>query len=132
MEPEQIHIDIINGKVCPYCRKNSIFIDSKEIYNGKSYGMIYICRPCDAYVGVHKGTTKALGRLANKQLRQLKKEAHFYFDQIWMKKRVARKQAYKMLARYLGITKKYCHIGMFKPDTCRQVIEFSKNYLNNH
>ena len=31
--------------------------------------MIYICKPCDAYVGVHKGTDKALGRLANKELR---------------------------------------------------------------
>ena len=66
------------GLICPYCGNNSEYIDSSFIY-GKSYGMIYLCRPCEAYVGVHKGTDKALGRLANKELRESKKEAHFYF-----------------------------------------------------
>ena len=43
---------ILSGKICPYCGKESELIDSTEIYNGKSYGKMYICRPCDAYVGV--------------------------------------------------------------------------------
>ncbi|MBL0255764.1 MAG: hypothetical protein IPQ27_12795, partial [Chitinophagaceae bacterium] len=46
------------GLVCPYCGNKTEYIDSSFIY-GKSYGMIYICKPYDAYVGVHKGTDTA-------------------------------------------------------------------------
>lgn len=73
--------EILTGKICPYCGKPTEYVDSSVIY-GRSYGMIYLCRDCKAYVGVHKGTDQALGRLANAELREAKKEAHFYFDQI--------------------------------------------------
>lgn len=69
--------EIFTGKICPYCGKPTEFVDSSVIY-GRSYGMIYLCRDCRAYVGVHKGTNQALGRLANAELRDAKKEAHFY------------------------------------------------------
>ena len=67
--------EIIAGKICPYCGKPTEYVDSSIIY-GRSYGMIYLCRDCRAYVGVHKGTDQALGRLANAELREAKKEAH--------------------------------------------------------
>lgn len=54
--------EILTGKVCPYCGRPTEFVDSSVIY-GRSYGMIYLCRDCRAYVGVHKGTDQALGRL---------------------------------------------------------------------
>ena len=66
---------ILAGKICPYCGKETELIDSAEVYQGVSYGWMYICRPCDAYVGCYKGTTKALGRLANAELRKYKHEA---------------------------------------------------------
>jgi len=74
--------EIITGKKCPYCKKSTEYVDSDVVYR-KSYGMIYLCRACNAYVGVHKGTDKAKGRLANKELRFHKKEAHRYFDNLW-------------------------------------------------
>ena len=37
---------------------------------GVDYGMIYYCPQCGAYVGVHKGTDRAKGRLANAELRR--------------------------------------------------------------
>lgn len=49
--------EIITGKVCPYCGKPTEYVDSSVIY-GRSYGMIYLCRDCRAYVGVHKVQTK--------------------------------------------------------------------------
>lgn len=55
----------LTGHICPYCGCFAEFVDSSCVYNGKSYGMIYLCRPCVAWVGVHKGTDNALGRLAN-------------------------------------------------------------------
>ncbi|MBO7256277.1 MAG: hypothetical protein J6V04_03005 [Bacteroidales bacterium] len=45
---------ILTGKICPYCGKDSELIDSSEIY-GTSYGPMYICRDCDAYVGCYTG-----------------------------------------------------------------------------
>lgn len=73
---------IMAGKICPYCGQPTEYVDSAAVYHGISYGMIYLCRKCDAYVGVHRGTDKALGRLANRSLREWKKRAHYYFDPI--------------------------------------------------
>src|ERR1044072_1392050 len=74
-----------DGKTCPYCNRPTQYVDSKRVYT-KSYGMIYLCEPCGAWVGVHRGTNVALGRLANRELRKWKKDAHKYFDPLWQKK----------------------------------------------
>ncbi|HMH34965.1 MAG TPA: zinc-finger-containing protein, partial [Puia sp.] len=47
-----------------------------------SYGMIYLCRPCQAWVGVRKGTNIAPGRLANQELRLWKINAHESLDHL--------------------------------------------------
>ncbi|MPN54908.1 hypothetical protein SDC9_202586 [bioreactor metagenome] len=62
-------------KLCDYCGKPAIYTDSSRVY-GKSYGMIYYCPDCHAWVGVHRGTDKPLGRLADAELRDWKKKAH--------------------------------------------------------
>ena len=49
---------ILSGKICPYCGNRTEYVDSSVIY-GRSYGMIYLCWDCMAYVGVHKGTDRA-------------------------------------------------------------------------
>ena len=36
------------GKQCPYCLKEPEYINSTEVY-GKDYGMMYICKPCQAW-----------------------------------------------------------------------------------
>lgn len=119
---------ILKGKICPYCKDKSQYVDSIQIY-GKSYGMIYFCKRCDAWCGVDKNNpTKSLGRLANHELRELKKKAHATFDPLWQNLLVSRTNAYRELSEYLGIEKKYTHIGMFSSKTCLRVIEFSKNY----
>lgn len=121
---------ILAGKICPYCGSPTEFVDSTEIY-GKSYGMMYLCRECEAHVGVHKGTDKALGRLATKELRKKKHEAHEYFDQIWKLGFMSRNEAYDWLSGVLGIPPEYTHIGMFSELTCQSVINFSKQFLND-
>lgn len=65
---------------CPYCTGPVGFTTSKLFY-GNDYGInIYVCYPCDAYVGTHgKGKTPK-GTLANKQLRSLRMIAHSIFD----------------------------------------------------
>lgn len=124
-----IYDQIITGKVCPYCNKGTVYVDSGEIY-GKSYGMIYLCRPCRAYCGVHKGTDKSLGRIANTELRELKKQAHASFDRMWNNKGMGRNQAYKWLSKRMNLPPHLTHIGMFDCDQCKIVIEISNNELN--
>ncbi len=85
--------------------------------------MIYLCKGCDAYVGVHKGTSKPLGILANAELRSWKKRAHFYFDQIWKSKIMTRSQAYKWLSEQLCKDSKETHIGMFDVPDCKKVVD---------
>ena len=122
-------------KTCPYCNKKIVYVDSTEIY-GKSYGMVYMCRPCNAYVGVHKGTHYPLGSLANLELREKRKEAHYYFDQLWRipgldgsKKAKKRLTAYKWLAKQLYIAREKCHIGFFDISLCNKTIQVSKDRL---
>jgi len=114
---------------CFYCGGNTEYIDSSVIY-GKSYGMIYICKPCDAYVGVHQGTDNAKGRLANSELRFWKKEAHAYFGPIWQAKldqgqpkHVVRNKVYDWLSEKMNIDRFLTHIGFFDVGQCKEAIE---------
>ncbi len=115
---------------CPYCSESAVFTSSTEVYNGRDYGMIYLCRPCEAWVGVHRGTTIPLGRLADAELRRWKRAVHKVFDPIWHKavargarKTTARNTSYKWLAFALNIPREECHIGMFDVETCKRAIE---------
>ncbi len=128
--------EIFTGKICPYCQSEAVYVDSSEVY-GTSYGMIYLCRPCRAWVGVHKGTDRALGRLANAELRKWKREAHKWFDPLWRAKekkgftrRQARNDAYDWLCYELGILREHTHIGMFDVDQCRKVVEICKKFYS--
>jgi hypothetical protein len=124
---------------CPYCKSNAVLASSVEVY-GLDYGYIYKCSNypiCDAYVGTHKGTTKPLGRLANKELRELKKKAHLYFDYMWksrnskLKVKNSRKKAYKWLSEQLGISVNDTHIGYFDKETTMKVIDICSKYYKN-
>ena len=120
---------VLCGLSCPYCGRPTMLVDDAEIY-GRSYGTkSYMCKPCRAWVGCHKGTTKALGRIANKELRQLKHQAHGSFDPIWQKGHVSRSEAYEILSIALGLPIWQTHIGMFDETMCRRVIEVSNIIL---
>lgn len=116
---------------CDYCGRKAEFVDSKVIY-GRSYGMIYLCRNCMAYVGVRKGTRKPLGRLANAELRSWKKAAHAAFDPLWKYGRFKRHRdaAYRWLAEQMNLPLKQTHIGLFDIDQCRKVIEIVRRSAN--
>ncbi len=115
--------------LCSYDYTPAELIDSKEIY-GQSYGMIWLCRKCGAYVGTHKTDNSPLGTLANHELRRWRSLAHTVFDPLWQDKlerdgigkRQARLWAYQWLANELGISTDDCHIGMFDIDMCKRVV----------
>lgn len=127
--------------ICPYCNKKSRLVDSKVVY-GTSYGMMWMCSPCKAYVGCHRGTINPLGRLADAQLRTWKSRAHVAFDPVWetnIQAEIAkqggrvphglkghmRTQAYKQLAHAMNIDRELCHIGMFDVEQCKEVVRIA-------
>lgn len=114
--------------ICPYCSKPAEYVDSDVIY-GQSYGMIYLCRPCNAYVGVHEGTNRPLGTLADEKTRWWRKKAHRHFDHIWKGKSMNRKAAYSWLAEKLGINVNDCHIAMFDAVMCERVVGLSQEWF---
>lgn len=127
---------IITGKICPYCGGKSELVSSLEVYK-RYHGMLYMCKPCGAYVGANKRTGAPLGRLANEELREAKQLAHLFFDQIWERlidrgssKTQSRGKAYKWLSMKLGLPQEHTHIGMFDIDYCDKVIRLCKPYYD--
>lgn len=122
---------ILKAYICPYCGKPTEYVSSTEVYGGRDFGMVYRCKPCKAWVGVHNKTSKrALGRLANKELRDWKIRAHDAFDQLWKRKMKkdkvskskARNAGYDWISKELNIPREYTHIGMFDVEQCKQVV----------
>ncbi|KOP68932.1 hypothetical protein AMS62_03245 [Bacillus sp. FJAT-18019] len=109
---------------CCYCSSDVIYTSNATIY-GKEYGngRVYKCTGCDAYVGVHDGTNIPLGRLANRELRGLKKRCHSLFDSAWKVKKIRRRQAYSRMAERLGIPVNECHFGWFDKDLLIKAID---------
>lgn len=111
--------------ICPYCGQRAELVDSAVIY-GRSYGNIYLCEPCDAYVGTHRRNNKPLGTLANKQLREWRKRAHRAFDPLWKSGKMTRDDAYKWLSRKMNLPPRKTHIGMFDIRQCKRVIKICR------
>ena len=98
--------------------------------------ILYVCGhfpQCNSYVGVHPGTTNAKGKLANKELRQKRIQAHRVFDQIWLNHIFTKSEAYRWIADKFCLTAKEAHIGEFSTYMCDQLILESMKILeNNH
>ena len=120
-------------KTCRYCDRQAALVHPGEDgYPYRTdYGPVWLCAPCGAYVGCHKGTTNALGGLANAELREWKQKAHAAFDPLWQakircdgcSKSHARKAGYRWLSKQLGIPPKLTHIGYMSVEECRRVVE---------
>jgi|SRR6185369_12624458 len=120
--------------LCPYCGAKAQLKDSSVIY-GKSYGFVWVCAnypKCDSYVGTHKNSKdhKPLGRMANYELRELKKQCHRYFDNLWQQPQkwgYTRSEAYKKMQQVMGMTEYEAHIAKFNEQECQKFIKAFKN-----
>ena len=134
--------------LCPYCKSKAQWVENKEIY-GKNYGnsyMVWLCKPCDAYVGCHNNTKEPLGTMANRTTREARKKAHKAFDPSWKAKRgerlknypyswhkkikcldsrERRVEAYKLLNKEFGYE---IHIGKSDVSMCERIVEFLENF----
>lgn len=116
--------------ICSYCGKKAEFMSSEEFY-GRDYGVnMYVCRPCDAYVGTHGKGKMALGTLANKRLRSLRKTAHSIFDPLWKgrNRKMNRNKAYQVMQKLMNLPPEKAHIGMMNENQCLELIQKLKEY----
>ena len=120
---------------CPYCGSHSVLRSADGIYrNNDKNTMLYVCSRypvCDSYVRVHPGTKIPMGTMADRQLRALRNEAHRNFDQLHKKGLMSKEEAYHWLASILAAPLGQAHIGYLGEYYCRQVIEASKQQLEN-
>lgn len=112
--------------ICPYCQKAAVQAPSTAVYGaGRDYGAMWVCWPCGAWTGCHKGTVRPLGRLADQALRDAKIRAHAAFDPLWKSGHMNRGDAYGWLGDQMGLDRKDTHIGMFDIDQCSRVVMVS-------
>lgn len=82
--------------------------------------MMYLCKPCDAYVGCHKNSRMAMGSMANYALRRLRQECHKKIDYWWREKEIiSRKNLYELLSKWWG---EEFHVGWLNEKDCNIVI----------
>lgn len=125
---------------CNICNSKRVILTDSSVIYGKSYGNIYLCLNCGAYVGVHEvaknphGEINApKGTLGDRELRELRKIAHGLFDPIWKRKILSRGGAYKMLMRILDIPKERAHIAMLtKEELNKLILELRNREKNEH
>ncbi len=112
--------------VCPCCGRKAELKEKAEIY-GRGHGFVWACQECDTRVGVHRGSQKPLGTLADAETRAWRRKAHAAFDPLWRHSaegwRKRRRMAYAWLAGELGIPERRCHIALFDAEMCRKVVE---------
>jgi hypothetical protein len=120
--------------VCPYCGRVSVYCaSSAHIYQGRDFGPVYDCRPCDAYVGADPAPSRRpKGRLANKSLRQLKVRAHGVFNALYAPGGPHRSRggSYQWLAEAMQLRPVEAHIGLFDEQQCEAVIRLATDKLN--
>lgn len=113
-------------KKCPFCNGNIKYTSNAEVY-GREYGngKCYLCKKCDAYVGVHDGTNIALGIIANKEMRQLKMQCHDIFDKLWRNSK-QRNELYFKLSKLMNIDRDHCHFGHFDTEELKLALKILK------
>ena len=112
---------------CPYCYQPAEHVSNAEVY-GKPYGrshMIWLCRPCDAYVGCVNNTRKPKGTMAKKSLRMMRVKAHNAFDPLWRDGPLTRSEAYDAISRDFGFE---VHIGQSDEARCLEIIVWVNKY----
>jgi len=131
MELTTYQQDVLNAKICPYCKSETRITTEFEIYRRvyRSRAIIACANfpNCDSYVGTHEDG-EPLGRLGDKKLRYHKGRAHHWFDKIWREKFKDRTELYEELAEFLNIPDKYTHMGMFQKKTCIKVEKWAEQY----
>jgi len=134
--------EILKGKRCPYCHCGTELVTGDVIYPARVdddprpyylYKKYYRCTIDKShYVGTYDDNVTSLGRLADPELRELKRQGHGIFDPLWKNKSHFKnsREAYKWLSKMMKMPKKRTHFGMFTIEECKRAIGFCQELVN--
>lgn len=107
---------------CPYCHAKVEITTNDAVYGVKRgrWAWIFVCRPCNAYVGMHAYTGIPLGTLADNDTRRARMLCKRPFDALHYSGKLSRSDAYRRLARRMRIPRRECHFAWFDSDQCMQ------------
>lgn len=118
---------------CSYCNQNAKIVRGEVVYpmiSSVKNLKFWYCAPCHAWVGCHKANRQLgltgrepLGTLADARLRRCRRMVHDVFDPLWLCGQMTRGQAYRALAKEMGIMVDKCHVAMFDEPLCDRAIE---------
>ena len=103
--------------ICPECGKLMVLREGK-------YSLFYGCDYpyCKATHTAHPDG-RPLGIPADNETRGWRVKAHLAFDTALKRCSLSRNQAYRSLARTMGMSRSECHIGRFGIEECKRVIK---------
>lgn len=88
------------------------------------FGCFYGCSRWPECKGTHSaakdGTPR--GTPANKETRNARTQAHCVFDQVWKKRFLSRREAYRWIREQMDLSHTEAHIGQFSLEQCEQLI----------
>lgn len=113
---------------CPYCKQKAVLQTNSRTVHKNNHGSIWICEPCKAWVGCHKGTIRPKGTLANEETRNARIAAHRVFDGLWQNLNWSRNFAYKWLASRMCMEAYQAHIGCFDEEHCLKLIRLCQEF----
>lgn len=123
--------------ICPYCGKRSVLRPAEYVYGEDTIdaeSLLYVCSgypACNAYVGVHEGTKKPKGTLADSELRNKRIRAHRALNRIVQAGCMSKDGVYFWLSGRLNLPYEETHIGYFSDYLCEQTIkECEQVWLN--
>lgn len=91
----------------------------------------WVCSSCGKCVSCHSGTDRAMGSVADSNIRDWRRRAHLAFDRIWKDGLLSRERCYRELTHVLGMPADYTHIGVLTTEEqLKKTIEWSKERYN--
>lgn len=101
-------------RICPKHQKKLVACSTK-------WGTRYNCPTDGCTVVLWNGSTSTP---ADYQTRQARIQAHNSFDELWRSGVFTRREAYKKLEVFLGLSRKETHIGHFNIKQCQRTLDF--------
>ena len=128
---------VLPSVTCPYSGRPAELVNGAAIYGPGRFTnrLFWLCRDCAAWVGCHKNSRRAapMGILANAELRRWKANAHALFDPFWRDGTRSRANAYRKLAKAMGIQPaSQCHIGWMDVEQCKAVVRICQEWRKRH
>lgn len=106
--------------VCPLHPERAL------LFRNGQYGPYYTCTRPGCTVTASRGEHHPLWYLNDQPMRDLRKIAHERLDYIWREARLMQRgHVYALLAQFMKIERRDCHLKHFDEEQLRQVIEIA-------